>query len=241
MAITNSINAGTTGVVGFNGTAFSASAVTQYDVLVGGSTSSTISSVGPGTAGQVLQSGGNAANPAYSTATFPATAGTSGNVLVSEGTNWNSQVFTPPATGTVITVQVTLTSAQVKALNATPITLVAAPGAGLFIKLVQASSKLNYGGSNVFIAGASQNIGLYYGAGGTAGYSGSSLMTNATLTANTTQYNFAASPAPMATVAASSLENKALVIQNPVATEITGNAANNNTIVIAAQYCIISG
>ena len=61
-----------TGVLSGNGTAISGSAITQYDVLVGGATNS-ISSIGPGTAGQLLQSGGNAANPAYSTSTYPAT------------------------------------------------------------------------------------------------------------------------------------------------------------------------
>ncbi len=45
---------------------------TQYDVLVGGA-SNTVVSVGPGSAGQILQSGGNAANPAYSTSTYPTT------------------------------------------------------------------------------------------------------------------------------------------------------------------------
>lgn len=42
------------------------------------------------TAGKVLQGGGIGANYAFSTATYPATAGTSGNVLTSDGTNWNS-------------------------------------------------------------------------------------------------------------------------------------------------------
>jgi hypothetical protein len=46
--------------------------VTQYDVLVGGAAGA-IASVGPGTAGQILQSAGNAANPAYSTSTYPTT------------------------------------------------------------------------------------------------------------------------------------------------------------------------
>jgi hypothetical protein len=59
---------------------------TQYDILVGGSNNQ-IASVGPGTAGQVVQSGGAAANPAYSTATYPSTAGAAGNVLTSDGTN----------------------------------------------------------------------------------------------------------------------------------------------------------
>jgi hypothetical protein len=73
-------------------------ALTKYDVLVGGA-SNALAFVGPGSAGQVLQSGGNAANPAYSTATYPATAGMTGNVLTSNGTNFISQApasqFTP--------------------------------------------------------------------------------------------------------------------------------------------------
>lgn len=40
---------------------------------------------------------------------------------------------------------VTLTAAQVKALNATPITLVAAPGAGYFIEPVSILARLIYG------------------------------------------------------------------------------------------------
>ena len=61
-----------TGVLSGNGTAISGSLVTQYDILVAGA-SNAISSVGPGTSGQILQSGGNASNPAYSTSTYPST------------------------------------------------------------------------------------------------------------------------------------------------------------------------
>lgn len=75
-----------TGVLIGNGTsAVTGNAVTQYDVLVGGS-SNAISSVGPGTSGQVLQSGGAAANPAYSTATYPATT-TINQLLYSSSAN----------------------------------------------------------------------------------------------------------------------------------------------------------
>ncbi len=42
----------------------------------------------PGTAGQHLSTGGAAANPAWTTSTFPATGGASGNVLISDGTNY---------------------------------------------------------------------------------------------------------------------------------------------------------
>ena len=69
----NALNITAAGIVKFDGTAtFSADTVTQYDVLVGGA-SNAISSVGPGTSGQILQSAGNAANPAYSTSTYPTT------------------------------------------------------------------------------------------------------------------------------------------------------------------------
>jgi hypothetical protein len=44
---------------------------------------------GPGVTGKVLQSNASAA-PSFSTATYPSTAGTSGNVLTSDGTNWIS-------------------------------------------------------------------------------------------------------------------------------------------------------
>jgi hypothetical protein len=75
-----------TGVLIGNGTsAVTGNAITQYDVLVGGA-SNAVSSVGPGTSGQVLQSGGNAANPAYSTATYPATT-TINQLLYSSATN----------------------------------------------------------------------------------------------------------------------------------------------------------
>lgn len=99
----NSINEGTIGIVGFTGTGFTASPVTQYDVLVGSSTTSTIASVGPGSAGQVLQSGGNAANPAYSTATYPSTATSTGTILRADGTNWLATTSTYPNTNAINT------------------------------------------------------------------------------------------------------------------------------------------
>ena len=44
---------------------------------------------GTATAGQILRSGSNTA-PTWSTATYPATSGTNGNVLTSDGANWSS-------------------------------------------------------------------------------------------------------------------------------------------------------
>lgn len=66
---------------------------TNHSIIVG-TANGNITNVGPSsTAGQVLQSGGASADPAYSTATYPTTAGTVGNVLKSDGTNIVSSAF----------------------------------------------------------------------------------------------------------------------------------------------------
>lgn len=72
----------------------------QYDVIVGAA-NNLITSVGPGSAGQVLQSGGNAATPAYSTPTYPSASGSVGVILRSDGTNNVYTTATYPATTTI--------------------------------------------------------------------------------------------------------------------------------------------
>lgn len=102
----NAINEGTTGICGFTGTAFTGTAATNHAVIVGGSTSSTLSNVGPtATAGQVLQSAGSSADPAFSTATYPSTT-TVSQLLYSSATNVvsglataNSAIITTNSTG----------------------------------------------------------------------------------------------------------------------------------------------
>lgn len=54
---------------------------------------------GTATAGQIIRSGASSA-PSWSTATYPATASTSGNVLTSDGSNW---ISSPPATSGTVT------------------------------------------------------------------------------------------------------------------------------------------
>lgn len=61
----NSVNEATTGIVGFTGTAWTATPVTQHDVIVGGATSSTLTNVSPSTAGFVLTSNGVSADPSF--------------------------------------------------------------------------------------------------------------------------------------------------------------------------------
>lgn len=71
MAVNNSINTGalSAGIVKTDGVGnLSTTAITQHDVLVGGS-SNAVTSVGPGSAGQILLSGGASADPSYVTPT----------------------------------------------------------------------------------------------------------------------------------------------------------------------------
>lgn len=79
---------------------WNSASTTQYAVQVGNATGE-IDSISTGTSGQVLQSGGGAANPAWSTATFPATAVT-GDILYASGANtWD--LLAPGTNGQVLT------------------------------------------------------------------------------------------------------------------------------------------
>lgn len=99
MAIGNAINEQTTGITGFSGTAFVGSAATQHCVQVGGSTSSTLTSIANGTTGQVFtantgadpswqtSSGGGVTGPVSSTDRAIATwNGTGGTALFNNST-----------------------------------------------------------------------------------------------------------------------------------------------------------
>lgn len=67
-------------------------------VLYGNGTSS-IGATAAGSAGQLLQSAGGAGSPpAWTTATYPATAGTAGKILRSDGTNFVDSTATYPNT-----------------------------------------------------------------------------------------------------------------------------------------------
>lgn len=68
---------------------------TAFGLIAAGTTATGILQTLPtGSTGQILQSGGAAALPTWSTATYPATASTTGNVLTSDGTNFISSTPT---------------------------------------------------------------------------------------------------------------------------------------------------
>lgn len=76
---------------------------TQGDLLYRNATTWAV--LAPGSAGQLLKTGGAAANPAWTTATFPATGGAAGNILISDGTNYiASTSLWPNTVGTAGTI-----------------------------------------------------------------------------------------------------------------------------------------
>ncbi len=136
----------------------------------------------------------------------------------------------------LIYVSLILTSSQIKALHGTPIQVIPAQGAGKVISILSnVYCKFNYGGSNVFIAGAAQTVSLFYGTTNLVA-TGS---TNAMLIGSTSTYLEAAA-ATINGAAIANLENQPLNLYNSVATEITGNAANDNTITLSFIYYVIS-
>ena len=99
---------------------------------------------GTATAGQIIRSGAST-TPTWSTATYPATAGTSGNVLTSDGTNWNSTA--PSASATSVITNDTTTNATVY-----PLWVTATSGS---LPLKVSSTKLSFNplGSTLTLAG----------------------------------------------------------------------------------------
>jgi hypothetical protein len=75
---------------------------TAHTVLIGEGVAA-LGMVGPGVALQVLQSGGPLGDPAYSTATYPATATSAGTLLRADGTNWTVTTSTYPNTNAINT------------------------------------------------------------------------------------------------------------------------------------------
>lgn len=161
-------------------------------------------------------------------------------------TTSNSEMVTIDTTtgqlGSVVlplqTVQRTLTSTEIKNLNATPIALIPAQGAGKVIILESAVAKFIYGGTNVFVAAAVQTIDLFYGI--TLPVSSNNLVTNAMIIDNASSYTIAPTILTSNDVATATVENVAINAYNSVATEISGNAADDNTITIVLKYYVVT-
>lgn len=155
-----------------------------------------------------------------------------------------STVTVSLGSGVVQTVKLQLTSTQVKNLHATPVTIIAAQGAGTVINIISILAKLNYGGTNPFIAVNSQVIYLVSpGLGAVFGWVMDDTDGALTATANTISYGYI-EPGwavngfndGLATV----FENVAVQVSQNAGTEISGNAANNNTIDVTLVYQVLT-
>lgn len=99
---TNNIVAVGTSAVNFQQFSSTPIQTTQYASLVGGAANSIVS-VGPSSiSGQLYQSKGSSANPAFTTATYPSSSGGTGKVLYDNGTNFVESVPTFPAAASAV-------------------------------------------------------------------------------------------------------------------------------------------
>lgn len=208
MATNNAINSSNPIQVAKGGTGVAST--TAYAVLCGGTTST-----------GALQS--------------IASVGSSGDVLTSNGAGALPTFQTP--SGGISFVSVTLTNSQIKALHATPIQIIAAPGAGKFISIIKAFGQLNYGGNNAFTNTGSGQINLYYNNG--SGQITNAIMSSSAITATATSITYQAQSSILS-VASTGLANQAIVAYQTSATEISGNAANDNTITIYVYYTTVT-
>lgn len=254
-----------TGVLTGNGTsAITANAVTQYGTVVAGA-SNAVSSIAPSaTTGVPYISQGAASNPVFGTAVVAgggtgltsATAyavlcggttstgalqsiagvGTSGQVLTSNGAG-ALPTFQAGSGGGILTTTVAVSSTEIKSLVATPKTLIAAQGSGKLVNVINIAMKMTYGGSNVFVAAAAQTLQLRYidGSGTFLGI----VFSNAAIVASANRTAFGGLGI-FNGIASTLVENAAIVLTNSTATEISGNAANDNTFNVELTYQVLT-
>ena len=146
----------------------------------------------------------------------------------------NAIVSADVDTGLIQVATTNLTNANIKALRATPITLVAAPAAGSYIQLISASLFLN-AGTNV-LSETDDNLEIRWGAAGTA--AATIECTGFIDQAADTMIH--AYPAAAAALAKTVVDAKALVLQNNGNGEFADNAANDATMRVTVAYRVLA-
>src|SRR6185437_7717228 len=199
---------------------------TAHSLLLGQGTSA-VTALGASTNGQIAI-GSTGADPVLAAIS----AGSGISVTNGAGS------ITVAASSGLLLASPTLTSSQVKNLHGTPIQAIAAAGVGTVLWPIAVIAKLVYGGSNVFTAGAGQFIALMYAPVSNNNRPLNCLL-NAQLVANSNQYNINTTYT-ISAAAATQYENADLQFYNTNATEISGNAAGNNTINFQILYKIVS-
>jgi hypothetical protein len=200
-----------TAVVAGGGTG--ATSFTAYSVICGGTTSTApLQNVsGVGTTGQVLTSNGAGVLP-----TWQAGGGGSGNVL---------------------TAQVTLTSAQIKALTTTPVTIVSASGPGTYnfilswvIKFINAGSANYSGSSNNLQIGQSTSL---------FSSTFNPVIASNVMTGGTTLMVWGTNVGQTTGAAPGTFENAPIIIFN-TGGALTGDSGNTNTLAVWVSYQVVT-
>ena len=164
------------------------------------------------------------------------TVGTDGQVLMADSAQADGVAWS-----TVVNIQaaeILLTSLQVKSLNATPIVFIPAPGANKVILIFSCIARMNYAGTSAFIAGVGQQINLVYGNPFTK-TAVTPCLDNGALTdvADSSTWS------PLGTFSSTlnaDIYNKDIFAKNPDPTEISGNAADDNTVSIKCLYYVFT-
>lgn len=138
--------------------------------------------------------------------------------------------------GLVNFAEVTLTNAQIKALRATPVSLVSAPGAGKRIKFLGAWLKL-VAGTNV-LTESTANLGIKFTDG--AGVQVNETVESTGFIDQAVNTETEARPKLDPIVASSASANAALVLHNLGAGEFGGNAANDATLKVKVWYSVVT-
>ncbi|MCX5923787.1 MAG: hypothetical protein NTU89_04490, partial [Candidatus Dependentiae bacterium] len=160
---------------------------------------------------------------------------TAGDVLTSNGAT-ALPVWSAPTAQIIQTATVALTNAEVKGLGTTPITLVAAPGSGKVINVLNCFVKLNYGGNDPFTMTGTDHIELFY-----TNSSGQKIYTAAmSHSAFTSSQSKAAWAGPDAQTGInfSGCDNAPVVIWATGA--VAGNASNDNTLTVVITYEVLT-
>lgn len=156
---------------------------------------------------------------------------TGGVIFYSDGLRWYA-IY--PGLG-VLSTKVTLTSAQVKALAATPQVLVPVLGATKLIEFLSATLFLDYGGTNVFTEAADNLVVKYTDDSGVAV---SDIIETTGFIDQSADTFTRGVPIKDAIVAGTGAIGQQLVLDNNNA-EIAGNAGNDNTLTIWTLFRII--
>jgi hypothetical protein len=153
-------------------------------------------------------------------------------IVGSNGINTIGAGGTVTINGIVQKVKVTLTSAQIKTLKATPITIIPAQGANTIIVPVMYTAKFIYAGTNQFTNG--NDIQLLY----TPFYGVLPVFTAGQIHLAVSQYTINSYNIAHTVYNAGRIDNVDFIVRNVGPAEFAGNAADDNTIIIEVLYYV---